>query len=186
MHGCRSTYLLAVIVLASLSLEVWAQTPSPYSAAITWTAGDGKGGDYYERSMFGIRMGVSARHWLSANVGVVAELAGETLSMNGSHTDICILNSTGGCKDRYPHFSGGTGTVGLIVAPSSEVEMRVSAGGGVYTKGSRAAALVGDADVVAFVGSHVGIVVGMRGILLPDYRGDRLWEVPFTIGVRVR
>jgi hypothetical protein len=186
MHRCRSTHPLIVVLLASLPLAAWAQTPSPYSAAITWSAGEGKGGSYYERDMFGIRVGVSARHWLSAKVGVVAEVAGETLSMNGSIVDICYPNPAGGCGERYPHSSGGTGTVGLILAPSSNLEMRVSAGGGVYTKGSRAAALVGDADVVAFAGSHVGIVVGMRGILLPDYRGDRLSEVPFTFRLRVR
>ena len=51
---------------------------------------------------------------------------------------------------------------------------------------TRVGALVGQLDGAEFPLEHVGITLGVRPALLPRFRGDRLWIVPVSLGLRVR
>jgi hypothetical protein len=48
------------------------------------------------------------------------------------------------------------------------------------------AALLGQLDGAEFPLEHVGITLGVRPVLLARFRGDRLWVVPVSLGLRVR
>jgi hypothetical protein len=74
-----------------------------------------------------------------------------------------------------------------MARPRPWVEARVGVGGGAYSAdATRAGAVVGDADVALFPLNHVGVAIGVRPIVVPHYRGDRLTMIPWTFGLRIR
>jgi hypothetical protein len=75
----------------------------------------------------------------------------------------------------------------VIGTPSSASEWRAAIGGGAYSADrTKVGAVVTQADVAAFPFVHVGFFAGVRALVMPSFRHDRLWMIPWMIGVRVR
>jgi hypothetical protein len=65
--------------------------------------------------------------------------------------------------------------------------MRVGVGGAAFAAdASRVGAAICQVDATVFPIAHVGLVVGARRIVIPNYRNGRLSLLPWTVGVSVR
>lgn len=160
------------------------------AVALDATTGNafGSGGELRDRHLDGgARVAASVRYVRPRQLGVFAELAGDALGQSGVHLLNCIPNSRGGCMASYPEFVGATVVVGIIVQPSNQFELRGGIGGGVYgDNGTNVGTVVTEADVALFLFPHFGLLAGTRALVVPRYRGDRLWMIPWIVGVRIR
>ena len=100
----------------------------------------------------------------------------------------CVVESPGnGCRPLYPDVTGPSSSVVLVYAPTARIETRIGGGSGAYSvEGTRVGAVVGQVDAAVLPTSHVGVVVGVRALVIPRYQHDRLSAFPVLVGLRVR
>ena len=109
------------------------------------------------------------------------------LSVATGHAAVCYLGPRGDCLESYPAFAGPEITGGLMVRLRSRLEVRGGVGMGAYRRdGPRVGGLLSQIDAAVFPFSSLGFVAGARAIVIPRYRGDRLWVIPWAAGVRLR
>jgi hypothetical protein len=181
-----------IVVLAALAFVV-----SPLAAqsfrlqpSVELSIGDafGSGGVYRDRHLEGgARLAVGLRAVRPQSFGMFVEAAGDALDVAADHLTDCPPSPRGGCLRWYPAFAGVSGVVGVIGQPTSTSEWRAAIGGGAYgADGTKVGAVVTQADFGAFPFEHVGFFAGARAIVIPNFRHDRLWMIPWMIGMRAR
>ncbi|HEY9228536.1 MAG TPA: hypothetical protein VIP11_17915 [Gemmatimonadaceae bacterium] len=178
----------AVGALAFLSRSMGAQSlrVRPSVELSTGTALGG-GGVFRDRDLYGARVAVGFRVLRPGSFAVFADLVGDAVGFETGHTADCRPSPRGGCLESYPTFAGAHGLVGIMGQPNGAVEWRAAIGGGAYRgDGATVGGVVAQADVGIFPFSHLGGFAGVRTIVIPRFRHDRLWMIPWMIGVRVR
>ncbi len=161
----------------------------PRSVALDATVGSatGQGGEFKDPWMVGARLAASLRFGRGAHVRYFVELAADGVALAKGNEPYCARSSRGGCKSTSPAFTGATAVVGLVSAPTDDLELRGGLGAGAFrADGPRVGAVVAQLDVAGFPTRHVGVVVGAHQLVVPRYRGDKLTIRPWLVGVRVR
>ena len=178
---------VAVALLAGLASTATAQRFS-WNADDTVGSGTGRGGEFVDRGLEGGRVAASARFKGAGSVGAFSEVALDLLNLQGGHKLSCIAGRTSACLPWYPEFSGPVAVIGAFAQPWSRTELRAGVGGGAYEPGNgpRVGAFVAQVDGAVFPIHHVGLVLGVRHILVPSYRHERLTITPWMVGLRVR
>jgi hypothetical protein len=164
-----------------------AQSGPSLSADATIGGGAGRGGEFFDRGIGGARLALSIRGAKVARVAPYTELAMDWLSFGLGGDAICAIGPRGNCLPRFPALSGPEVTVGAVVRPGARLEVRGGVGGGAYqVANTRVGGVLGQVDAAVFPVQHVGVVVGGRAVIVPRYRGDRLWTLPWAVGLRFR
>jgi len=177
----------AASVVAMSSRQVHAQSLRSLALDATLGGARGRGGEFYDRGIVGARIAMSMRGPQGAHIGPFVEVAMDWLSVGTASDAVCYLSPRGGCLQPYPAFAGPEITAGLVVGLRSHMELRGGIGGGAYVRdGPRVGGLLGQVDAAVFPFSHLGIVAGARAVVVPRYRGELLWTVPWAAGFRVR
>jgi hypothetical protein len=158
---------------------------------IAGNGGIGQGGEYYARTLHGERLAISLRQQSAGSKrGTFLEFAADDLSGSRGADAICLPAARGGCIPVYPAFAGFSLSAGTSFTPWSHLELRGGGGTGVYgaywQSHGTVLALLAQADAAVTLVPHVAAVIGRRGVLIPNYHGDRLTEVPWTVGIRVK
>ncbi len=186
--------LLRRFAIGVIALSFVAKTAAAQSfrlqPSLELSMGDafGSGGVYRYRHLDGgARIAVGLRVVRPQSVGGFVEIAGDALDLGAAYTTDCPPSPRGGCLRPYPAFFGVSGVAGVIGTPSTEFEWRAAIGGGAYgAGGTRVGAVVTHVDVAGYPFAHLGLVAGVRAIVIPSYRHDRLWMIPWMLGVRIR
>jgi hypothetical protein len=182
-------FAIGLIALSLVGQPVVAQSVR-LQPSLELSTGDafGSGGVYRDRHLDGgARLAVGLRVVRPQSFGMFVEVAGDALDVAADHLTNCPPSPRGGCLHWYPAFVGVSGVVGVIGQPSSEWEWRTAIGGGAYgADGTKVGAVVSQADIAVFPFAYVGMFAGVRAIVMPSFRHDRLWMIPWMIGVRVR
>lgn len=183
-----NTFILASVGFLLLSDHaVGAQSRPSLAAELTFGGGTGRGGEFRDRGNGGARLAMSVRGSCVKRVAPYAELAMDWLSLAMGHDAVCYPSSRGGCIKTYPQFAGPELTAGVIVRPVDQMEIRAGVGGGAYqADGPRVGGVLGQLDAAIFPVRRVGVVAGVRVVVLPRYQGERLGTNPWSIGIRVR
>jgi hypothetical protein len=179
----------AVLGIPMVAAGAQARTParSSFAADLAVAGGRGGGGDYWDRSITGVRVALSLRGRGSGRVVPYGELGMDWLAISVGADAICAPASRGGCALPYPELAGPGVSIGAVARPNGRLELRAAVGGAVYgADGTRVGAATGSVDVAAFPVSRLGLVAGARAVVVPRYRGDRLSTTTWTLGVRVR
>jgi hypothetical protein len=130
---------------------------------------------------------MSVRYRKPHTFGFFGEVAGDALDAASDHLTHCPPDPRGGCLRWYPRFLGVSGSVGLIAQPNPETELRAAVGGGSYrANGTAVGAVVGQFDGAVFPFRHLGLVAGVRAVVVPRFRHERLWMIPWMFGARLR
>ena len=179
----RSALGLGIVV----SAPVAAQRPVALAIDATVGGSQGHGGEFWDRGLAGARFAITVRGGGMRTLVPYGEAAIDWLSITMGHDLLCVPSSRGGCMDPYPGLRGPTISFGLLARPRRRIELRGGVGGGAYeAEGTRVGAITANGDIAGFIVGHVGVVIGTRLIIVPRYRGDRLWTNPWAIGVRIR
>jgi len=185
----RTLLYLVVLVTTALSAPLQAQHRLSVAADVGLTDGEGRGGDYDNRTLQGFRFAASARFG-AERIGVFAEVSKESLGSLYGDKLICRVGTNGQCVPSYPQMYGWSTSIGVLVRPRHFLEGRLGIGPARYVPRGQEdlglTAMVGLADIAAYPVSHVGLALAVQQIALPRYRGDRLSVRPFTIALRVR
>jgi len=191
-RACYARAILATItVLAATVLgfpnRAEAQSRPAFTVDATTGSGYGGGGEFRDRNIGGVRLALGVRSRGTRLVSVYGEVAMEWLAIAMGHDAICEPSPRGGCKEPFPELAGPSASAGVLVRPTSRLELRSGVGGAAYrADGTRVGAVTGQVDAAAFPFRRVGIVVGKRMIVVPRYRGDRLSTSPWAFGLRLR
>lgn len=174
---------------AAMAAPLRAQANTSAAVDIAGEGAAGRGGEYRDRDIFGLRLAASIRLRRSPGIDVFGEMAAEGLGAFG-YDAICQISVRGGCVPEYPALAGIAATAGVLAHVGNGVELRLGSGGGVFRMDdrgrTRVGGIVGQFDAAWFLFEHVGMVAGSRLILLPSFRHDRLVIAPFGIGARFR
>jgi hypothetical protein len=182
--------LLFCVTSAILPRSLSAQQSTEFAVDIALAIGSGTSGgeSYRDQLRGGVRLAAGVRKWKSSRIGFFGELAMEEIaSVKGDAFRIC--NPDGPCHYPFPQFSGPSITAGVINrSPDRRVEMRLGGGAGTYlVDGARLGAVVATADLTSFAWKRVGILGGVRAVVVPHYRERGHLAVPMlTGGIRVR
>lgn len=183
LWAIRSALGLSVV----LSAPVAAQRPVAIAIDATVGGSQGHGGEFWDRGLAGARLALTVRDGGTRTLVPYGEAAMDWLSITMGHDLLCVPSSRGGCMDPYPRLRGPMISFGLLARPRRRVELRGGVGGAAYeARGTRVGAITANADVAAFMVGHVGVVIGTRFVIVPRYRGDRLWTNPWAMGLRIR
>jgi hypothetical protein len=190
MFDVKLLELLVLVGALTAATSVSAQSRVSATGEAAMALGHGGGGEYRERGIGGFQFAASVRFRRSAAVSVFGEITRESLGFIAGGDAICVVSPHGGCVPRYPSFGGVAATAGLLFRDGADGEWRAGVGMGAFSTDdrghTRVGALLGQLDGAEFPFEHVGITLGVRSVLLPRFRGDRLWIVPVSLGLRVR
>ncbi|MEQ1689770.1 MAG: hypothetical protein ABMA00_00685 [Gemmatimonas sp.] len=179
--------LTGAIALVAIAASAGAQQRIRLTLDATVGAGFGKGGEYRSRSIGGARVAVSTRFQSATGWNPFGELSLDGLSLGLIRGVGCQLNARGACVKPYPELIGATAVLGVATTLASRVDLRFGVGAGAYTAdGTHAGAAIAQTDITAYAFDTVGLVAGVRWVVVPQYRGDRLTILPWMIGLRVR
>ncbi len=185
----RISLLALLLAVAMPSSVIKGQTPR-FRASLDGarTQGSGHGGEYRDRDLTGGAHIASALEYaLSPTRGAFVMLSADALELSSEHTSICIFGSNGECVHIYPRFTGISALAGGSVNPSEYIELRVATGFGAFrSAGTTAGSWVSQSDVAMFPFSRLGMTVGIRTVVIPSFRNDRLWMAPWMLGLRIR
>jgi hypothetical protein len=185
----RTLFVLAVLVTTALAAPLQAQHSLSVAADVGLTDGEGRGGNYDNRTLQGFRFAASARFG-PERIGVFAEVSKESLGSLFGDKLICRVGANGQCVPSYPQMHGWGTSIGVLVRPRHFLEGRLGIGPARYVSrdqaDSRLTAIVGLADIAAYPVTHLGLALAVQQVALARYRGDRLSVQPFTIALRVR
>lgn len=188
MLAVRSIALAALVGAVAFAVPAASAQGRP-SFALEATIGGsrGRGGDYEDRTLGGARIAASVRTNQQRHVGVFAEVAMDWIALSMGHDLSCRISSTGGCVPIYPELFGPELLVGVLLRAAPDAEVRAGIGGAAYTAGGvTVGGAVAQLDGAIFPARHFGLVGGVRAIVVPRYRHDRLSTFPWFIGVRIR
>jgi hypothetical protein len=178
---------IAAVGLALTPVRSVAQARNTIAVDLTAGPGYGSGGEFFDRNLSGARVAASVRGSAQGRIGYFGEVAMDWLSITQGHAAVGYISSRGGFKDSYPEFMGPTGVVGIVAGGTSRFEGRLGVGGAAYDgNGTRVGAILSQVDAALFPVAHVGLVAGVRWIVVPRFRGDRLQIIPWMIGLRLR
>lgn len=181
-----------VLALASVASVFTASTASAqvhrsFAFDATLGIGHGYGGEFLDRSIEGPRLAASVRTGPQRRVGAFAELAFDWISQTMGRPAVCIESTSGGCMPWYPELAGPEIVVGLMLEPHERVEIRGGVGAAAYrAHGVRVGGALAQLDVALFPARRIGIVGGIRAVVVPRYRKEQLSTFPWLIGLRVR
>ena len=182
------TVACLVLLLAAMT-PLRAQKRLSAAVDIGLTDGQGRGGDYDNRTLQGVRFAASARFGVE-RVAIFAEGAKESLGSLMGERLTCRVGPTGQCVPTYPFMHGWSTSIGLLLRPRHFLEGRIGVGPAHYVvrgqEGTGLNAFVGLTDVAVYPVSHVGLAYAIQEIALARYHGDRLSVRPFTVALRVR
>ena len=109
------------------------------------------------------------------------------ISLTMGHKTVCYPSTRGGCIPPYPELAGPEIVVGLMLHPGQKLEIRGGVGGAAYrADGLRVGGALAQLDVALFPARRIGIVGGVRAVVVPRYRKDQLSTFPWLLGLRVR
>lgn len=186
MRSAVLTFVLAVV--ASLPSErLAAQGAVSVAFEATVGGGNGRGGEFRDRGIAGARLALSLRAPLERSVALYGEIAMEWLALGMGHDASCIFSSRGGCLQPFPELAGPSAVFGIMARPRRRWEFRAGLGVAAYgADGTRVGGVTGQLDAALFPFQRVGMVVGVRPMVVPRFRGDQLSILPFAVGLRVR
>jgi hypothetical protein len=183
----RFSRVLAVTLGIGFSHQSSAQSAHPWSADATIGGGIGRGGEFFNNDRPAAHLAVTDRLLQRGKVAVYAEAGYDWLDLEVGGDAICVFNSRGGCRPRYPEIAGPSISIGALVAPWSRVETRVGLGGAAYSvNDTRVGAVVCHLDAAAYPATHLGLIFGAGFVVVPRYRHDRLTMIPVLFGLRLR
>lgn len=101
---------------------------------------------------------------------------------------ICAVDDSGGCRPLFPVLLGAGVLAGVQRGGAGGAAVRVLAGPSVFRSDEdvTAMALQGRFDVDTPPFLHSSVVLSVRGLVLPSYRGETLRFVGVGVGLRVR
>ena len=180
---------VAVSCLSLLSGQLAAQSLR-LERSVEFSTGNayGSGGIYRGRDLDGgLRVSAGLRLLRADSMGAFIDVSAEALDMKSTKLSDCPPSPRGGCLRYYPRVVGVGALVGVIRQPWNTLEWRAALGGGAYAAdGTLVGAILTQGDIGVFPFPRVGVFAGARGIVIPSYRHDRLWMIPWMIGVRLR
>jgi hypothetical protein len=189
MLSRRGQTLAGLALLLAAIAPLRAQKRLSAAVDIGLTDGQGRDGDYDNRTLQGVRFAATARVGVE-RFAIFAEGAKESLGSLMGEKLTCRVGPTGQCMPTYPFMHGWSTSIGLLLRPRHFVEGRIGVGPAHYIVGGQEGtglnALVGLADVAMYPVSHVGLAYAVQEIALARYHGDRLSIRPFTVALRVR
>lgn len=183
----KRTFLFVALILVAV-YPAGAQSNPSFAVDATTGAGQGNGGEFFDRGIGGVRLAVSVSGTRDARLSPYVEIAKDWLALGMDHILICYPSTRGGCIKPYPDLRGIELILGGLLRPTPRVELRAGVGGGAFeaSEGPRVGGIVGQADATVRVSNHIGVLLGTRYVVLPRYIGDRLWTMPWAFGLRVR
>lgn len=183
----RKSVLTATILAAGFTPGAGAQVPHRWNADGAIGVGTGKGGEYRDNDRGAARLAITGRVVQRGRLAVYAEAGYDWLGLSIGGTRVCVVASGGGCRPPYPDIAGPSASAGVLLAPTTRLELRAGLGGAAYAvDGTRLGAAIGQLDLAGFPAEHIGWIVGARLVEIPRYRHDRLTMVPVLLGLRVR
>ncbi len=188
MNRLSSIVLVLVSVVSMLTVSTAsAQSQRSFAFDATLGIGHGHGGEFRFRDIGGPRLAASVRTGPQRRVGAFAELAMDWISLTMGHTLVCYPSTRGGCIPAYPELAGPELVVGLMLHPGQKWEIRGGVGGAAYrVDGLRVGGALAQLDVALLPARRIGIVGGVRAVVVPRYRKDQLSTFPWLLGLRVR
>src|SRR5690242_19544378 len=105
MLNLKGRTLACLLALCGTVAPVQAQNRLSIAADLGLTAGEGRGGDYYGRTLQGIRFAASARFG-AKHAALFVEGARESLASLFGEKPSCPLSPNGGCAPGYPFMDG--------------------------------------------------------------------------------
>ena len=179
---------LCIALLATSSSVAQGQRRS-FAADLGVAGGSGRGGDYVNRDLVGLRLAASAPYAPRA-LGGFADISRQTLSHVLGTPMSCSAGPPIHCTTGFPQLVGWTGIVGLFIRDGSLIEFRAGAGAARYAVkdalNSHLGAFSGIADAAVYPPPYLGVAVAIQEVVLNEYSGDKLSVLPITIGLRVR
>jgi|SRR5690606_33842619 len=182
-----SKALLPALFAAALSLwaaDATAQTPGRLSVDLGIGRGLGTGDGWYMDNGKGITGDVLVSYRLR-DLGSGGLLVGANAGIQGTsaYATICTIGPEEGCLAPFPQFGIFAAAVGW---ESSGGNLRAFVGPALVHADATAAAVFGRGDVALPLFSRVSAVLGLRGTVVPDYRGDPFYLGSLSIGLRIR
>ena len=182
----RFSIALAVAISLGVAHRATAQTPNHWSADAAIGSGTGHGGEYFDDGRVAAHLAVAKRLLERGKLAVSLEAGYDWLGL-GAVKLVCPLNARGDCRRRFPDIAGPSASTGVLFAPWTRVEARAGVGGAAYSvDGTRVGAAIGQLDAAVFPAAHIGVVLGARFVVIPQYRHDRLTMIPVLFGLRFR
>jgi hypothetical protein len=151
--------------------------------------GTGRGGEFKNYDALSWRVAASLTGRLTPRMGLFVELAADPMSLLDAEKADCVPSSRGGCAPTFPDLVSGYGLVGVESGrqTASRFEVRAGLGGGMVSANhTRAGVVVAQADAGLFATQHVGLVLGLRALMIPKFDGDRLTVRSALVGLRIR
>ena len=192
MVGWRRFTLVLGSAFGIAAHSASAQVARRWSADATLGAAAVEGGKFFTSGKATVHLSAAGRLLqrgrLSTDVEVGYDWLGRFGLLGTNPDQQCVVDSPGsGCRPPYPDVAGPSASVVLVYAPTARIETRIGGGGGAYSvEGTRVGAVVGQVDAAVLPTSHVGVVVGVRALVIPRYQHDRLAAFPVLVGLRVR
>jgi hypothetical protein len=181
-------YCVVLFVIA-LATPLQAQGRLSIAADVGLTDGTGRGGEYDNRTLQGLRFSASARLG-GERAGIFVEVARESLGSLFGDKLICRMGTNGLCVPSYPQVHGWSTSVGVLIRPRHFLEGRLGVGPARYVTRDQAnprmSAIIGLADIAVYPLSHVGLALAVQEIAFARYSGNDLSVRPFTVALRLR
>ena len=191
-NRCRPTLVFGFTLGVGLSHGASAQVAQRWSADAGVGAAAVNGGGFFNTGRAAARLSVADRMLQRGRFAMYAEAGYEWLGefglLGGNADLVCVVDRAGGgCRPPYPYVTGPSASIGMAYRPFARAETRVGVGGAGYSvDGTRVGAAVGQLDAAVFPAAHLGLILGARLAVIPQYRHERLSMVPVLVGVRVQ
>ena len=185
----RMKKFLVILCALSRGLPPPASAQSVSPLAIQGTGGNvtGHGGDYRERVQPVVQLRASVRFLRRAHVAGVVGVEWDSHPVFQALKLICVVRADGSCIPQYPWLSGVNASLGVIAAPHARIELGAGIGPGSYADGrTRVGAIAAHLEGAAFPFQHVGLMIGVRRVVLPNYYGGSLSLSSTVYGLRLR
>lgn len=187
-NGQMKEFLVVFCVLSGvLPPQASAQSVSPLAIQVTGGNVTGHGEDYRERVQPVVQLRASVRLLRRGHVAGVVGVEWDSHPVFQALKLICVVRADGSCIPQYPWLSGVNASIGVIAAPHARIELGAGIGPGIYTDGrTRVGAIAAHLEGAAFPFQHVGLMIGARRVVLPNYSGGTLSLSSTVYGLRVR
>lgn len=189
MTSLGMTVLLVVVCLVSAVLPLQASGQAVLPLALQGTGGNatGRGGDYGDRVQPMVQLRASVRLLRRAHVAAVVGVEWEGHPVFQALYLNCATRPDGSCIPTYPWLNGVNASIGVIATPHARIELGAGLGPGSYTDGRRrVGAFAAHVEAAAFPLQHIGLMVGVRRVVLPAYVGNTLSLSSTVFGLRLR
>ena len=177
-------------MVAALGAPSSAQTRLSGSAEAATGLAYTYGGRFDVRGVVDVRAGADVRLGRPSGPKLVVGLERDWLRINVLPYHTCNGSAPGlTCWQPFPSLDGYSLSLGVLVSPRKNYELRASLGTGTYTpvyQPGDVRAYVAHADLTRFGDRGIGLSIGARVLTFPDYAASRLTTVVGSLGGRWR